>query len=489
MVQDLMQAVKANNFELVKSLKQDVNKTDKWGRTALIVAAKYGFVEMIECLQELGADIHAKSNMGRTPMHFAAMKNHVKAIKCLKDLGAYLDAKDNRDMTPIHLAVEDGFIETIKCLRGLGADIHAKDKKGNTPIHFAAWSGCLEIVRCLKELGADLDAKDDKKNTPLHDAAKKNHDGVVEFLLNHEADDRLENENGLTALEIAVEAKNWYVVKQFIIEDAFSDSHVENMIKNQIELLDCCGSAEEIAVLANLLASHDPSDVSYWNYLDFKGAVNKIKNLCLEDITKDQFAILSEIKSLENKIQSSEATESILDDLYCIVDNKLDEIRAEALRTLVSNKLDTRMNITENIAKYLTSEDLGNVVECMSLQNLLDGLKKSQLQEARNILTKLNPKIKGLDKSNLKPLAKKARTDNSDKKNLAPKLLEIAQNFATFTDGLTGIMTEDCCQALTTFKSKFDDLFDAVIKEQDSMQIEASRDCEMNKIGETSEAV
>jgi len=52
----------------------DVNAKDKYGRTALMEAAYWGYVDAVKMLIEAGADIDAKSDQGMTALDFASKK-------------------------------------------------------------------------------------------------------------------------------------------------------------------------------------------------------------------------------------------------------------------------------------------------------------------------------------------------------------------------------------------------------------------------------
>jgi len=69
----------------------DVNRVDKHGRTALMVAIS---IEIARLLTEHGAEIEVRDNNGWTPLMHAAINNDADLIKFFAERGADLNAKD-----------------------------------------------------------------------------------------------------------------------------------------------------------------------------------------------------------------------------------------------------------------------------------------------------------------------------------------------------------------------------------------------------------
>ena len=89
--QKLIDAAKGNNIKGVREeikLGADVNAKDKYGDTALILAAWYGYTEVAKLLLAAGADVNAKDNGGYTALIWAAYYGHAEIAKMLRDAGA-----------------------------------------------------------------------------------------------------------------------------------------------------------------------------------------------------------------------------------------------------------------------------------------------------------------------------------------------------------------------------------------------------------------
>ena len=64
------------------------------GISLLHIAAKHGFLDICQYLQQLGALIDITDLKGRTPLHYCAKGSHQDICKFLIDNKAFIDAKD-----------------------------------------------------------------------------------------------------------------------------------------------------------------------------------------------------------------------------------------------------------------------------------------------------------------------------------------------------------------------------------------------------------
>ena len=95
-------------------LNTDINSKNVFGKTALMYAAQYGFMESVKILLEAGADINAQTNKG-----------NLDGTICYEEVCIV-----NGERTALMYAVQEGNLEIAKYLVEKGADINLKDSKG-----------------------------------------------------------------------------------------------------------------------------------------------------------------------------------------------------------------------------------------------------------------------------------------------------------------------------------------------------------------------
>lgn len=120
----LMNAITNNDINTVTTLLQqkvDSNITYKYGLTPLMIAARFGFNDIVKTLLNHQAGIHAKDNLGLTALMFAANYGQNKVVKTLLDAGADANAKTNENETALMLALQHQHFDTAEILRSYGA--------------------------------------------------------------------------------------------------------------------------------------------------------------------------------------------------------------------------------------------------------------------------------------------------------------------------------------------------------------------------------
>jgi ankyrin repeat protein len=206
------------------SAKADVNRWDTWGRAPLYSAVDYNTtprggrpdrpsldettaVEVIGQLLNAGANPNMQLKLfppyrslgqdrggdsmltvGTTPLLRAAKAGDVASIKLLLQHGALVDLNNTLGITPLMATAgigsttidirarfrnEQACIEAAKLLLAAGADVNAARSNGQTALHGAAQWGWSEYVQFLADSGANLQAKDQNGNTALDIAMGK----------------------------------------------------------------------------------------------------------------------------------------------------------------------------------------------------------------------------------------------------------------------------------------------------------------------------
>ena len=133
--------------------KDVANSSNPIGQTGLHLAAMWGHRAVAELLLRAGANASPRNDFGVTPLHYAVQKGYYEVVVTLVENGADKNARDQKGVCPWELATE----EDIRALCGPNLELHQAVKQYN--------------VAKLQELvsgGADLAATDNDGRTALH---------------------------------------------------------------------------------------------------------------------------------------------------------------------------------------------------------------------------------------------------------------------------------------------------------------------------------
>ncbi|XP_054723865.1 serine/threonine-protein phosphatase 6 regulatory ankyrin repeat subunit A-like [Uloborus diversus] len=118
--------------------KQDlVDVQDKYGMTALHLAAQGGFTEIVELLLAAGTDPLLQTKRGQTALHIAIdeHREHIAEILCGAEDGNH--GQDQYGRTTLHYAARAKFKRTVRNLLFNGEHPHTMDNEGSSPLQLA----------------------------------------------------------------------------------------------------------------------------------------------------------------------------------------------------------------------------------------------------------------------------------------------------------------------------------------------------------------
>ena len=243
---------------LIKTQHANTNQKDHNGNNAFLLSVYGGYLETMQWLIRNGyGKYDTEDSVRKTALMVACERGHNSIVKWLvseyKD-NKMLERKNayggiNTGWRPLHYAAYSGHYEIVRFLVDSGADINAKTHtrwdaigfslffKNNeleeaTPLLVAASQGHLNIVRYfieVKKVNKTVKTYN-QWNTCLHLAAQNGHRQVVEWLiLNKHADIENKNYNQKTPLTLAIESQQTGIVECLLEHNAniFSqDKHV-----------------------------------------------------------------------------------------------------------------------------------------------------------------------------------------------------------------------------------------------------------------------
>ena len=171
------------------------------GLTALVFAAREGDLESARILIAAGADVNQVTQYGWTPLLTATQNRHYELATFLLDHGASASLANKGGWTPLYLAtdnrnIEGGdypvrpsdidHLEFIRTLLAHGADVNARAKDSTE-------TRTIFTMQWLYEDGA----------TPFLRAAQSGDVELMQLLLAHGADPKIQTVNNVTALAAA----------------------------------------------------------------------------------------------------------------------------------------------------------------------------------------------------------------------------------------------------------------------------------------------
>ena len=183
-------------------------------RTALMIAATDGYLDLAKLLRANGADVNRQGGNYHNSQDSAAPSN------------------GNRRMSALHYASGAGHKDFVEWLLAEGADLHAKQTIKRDALWEAAFWGRVDIVKLFLSLGANVNARDVANGTPFLDTAHHStywarygnqgwgvSDGyaqpldsdwatVISLLVSHGTDVNARYTSGYSALDVAVSRGN-----------------------------------------------------------------------------------------------------------------------------------------------------------------------------------------------------------------------------------------------------------------------------------------
>jgi len=264
LMQAAQETLPASKIQLLLDKGADPKLRDEKGNTVLHYLAwwtQYDMImggkeeshaEAVRILAKHDADVNARGSHGMTALMWAAGRYHLLTLRTLLACGAKVDIQDDQGRTALTWAARDGQkSDDVQMLLKAGAHIRLQDALlledfpkaaqlledrnattgrgpyGETLLMIAAEKGRSDILQTLLERGADVNAHDEQGMTALMLAIggrpQRSQSGLrswrdksptdtrtqmIKALLAKRADPKLKNKDGDTALSLAQEIHN-----------------------------------------------------------------------------------------------------------------------------------------------------------------------------------------------------------------------------------------------------------------------------------------
>ncbi|MBL0076970.1 MAG: ankyrin repeat domain-containing protein [Rhodocyclaceae bacterium] len=135
----------------------DINTTDADGSTLLLIATRGDNPVLVEYLLKNRAKVGKSNRFGDTALHLAASKGSTACLTLLLAAGAEVNTSG---WTPLHYAAYGGFAEVVELLVAKGALLDTRAPNGRTALMLAAQNDHADVSLVLRRAGADADLVD-----------------------------------------------------------------------------------------------------------------------------------------------------------------------------------------------------------------------------------------------------------------------------------------------------------------------------------------
>lgn len=193
------------------------------------VISAYDNPKILRLLLKRGGDVNAISDDG-TCLHMAVLYGFVESVEVLLEHRPKVDletpypgslgADSDDGYTALSLACDKGIALSVQLLLEAGAKRNHCTRLGKRPLDICVLKGNIDAASVLLEFRVPIDYTDDKGNTVLHQITNNTPSELVRKLVNAGADLYSPNKNGVTPLQVAVEARNIAVVEYLLSKNA-----------------------------------------------------------------------------------------------------------------------------------------------------------------------------------------------------------------------------------------------------------------------------
>jgi ankyrin repeat protein len=166
----------------------DVNSVDKFGSSALELAAWRGKREFVDLLLARGARVPEPGPQWYGLVFQSASRGLTTLFRRLTDKTQNLKDVDGAAESLLHAAAAGGSAEIVGDLLDKGFDPARADRYGWTPLHYAARDGRTEAACLLLERGAPIDVRTIMGQTAFNIAQERAMKEVATLLATNKAD-------------------------------------------------------------------------------------------------------------------------------------------------------------------------------------------------------------------------------------------------------------------------------------------------------------
>lgn len=218
-----LKILKYGNPSQIKELLEkglNLKTTDRFGNTPLLIVARFNKdPKVIELLIHEGADIHETDNEGNTALIWASSKNNSSVIEELLRHDPLLVNKINsKGISALMVAARNNNSQKVlTTLISAGANLNLVDSDGFLPLHHALISNIPEQVSFLLKHTPKFQIQDQYgRNLLMFLAQFSGNPENIKPLIDSGININAKDSSGKTALNFAIEEKNYILAKKLI---------------------------------------------------------------------------------------------------------------------------------------------------------------------------------------------------------------------------------------------------------------------------------
>jgi len=187
----------------------DVHATNEKGKNALMAAAKNVNMELYNKLLERGISVETRSKTGGTLLMYAVHGNDKAMIQTVLAASDHIDAQSSNGWTALMIAAAKGFENGVRLLVAAGADANMPDVYQWSPLMRAIDNKHFDVAHyLLKQPAINVNVKNENGATALHLAVQSAEVAIVKRLLEVGASASIKDKNGSTAQMLAADLNN-----------------------------------------------------------------------------------------------------------------------------------------------------------------------------------------------------------------------------------------------------------------------------------------